>query len=74
LVSKALEELMKGRTTLIIAHRLNTVKNASRVYVIEDGHVIESGTHEELVGKKSGAYKAFWDKQNRGLKRTGSHL
>ena len=72
LVSKALEELMKGRTTLVIAHRLNTVKNASKIFVLEDGEIIELGTHDELIQKPNGAYKAFWERQNRGLKRANS--
>lgn len=71
LVSQALDELMKGRTCLVIAHRLNTVKNASKIYVLEDGQVIESGTHDSLV-KLQGAYFQFWQKQNRGLKRAAS--
>lgn len=65
---------MEGRTTLIIAHRLNTVKNAARVYVVEEGRIVESGTHDELLAKHDGAYRAFWDKQNRGLRRANSNI
>jgi len=72
LVSKALDELVKGRTTIVIAHRLNTVKNATRVYVLEDGSVIEQGTHDQLIAKTDGAYRAFWEKQNRGLQRANT--
>lgn len=71
LVSQALDELMRGRTCLVIAHRLNTVKNANKIYVLEDGQVIESGTHDVLI-KQQGAYYQFWQKQNRGLKRSNS--
>ena len=48
-VQNALSALMEGRTTLVIAHRLSTIMHANRIYVIEAGHVIEEGTHEELV-------------------------
>ena len=48
-VQKALDELMKGRTTLVVAHRLSTIKNADYIVVIERGRVAESGTHEELI-------------------------
>ena len=54
-VQEALEHAMQGRTTLIIAHRLATVKRADRILVIKDGRIIEQGTHEELL-KESGTY------------------
>jgi subfamily B ATP-binding cassette protein MsbA len=50
LVEEAMEELLRGRTTLIIAHRLRTVRRADRVLVLEHGRIVEQGTHEELVG------------------------
>ncbi|MTI31446.1 ABC transporter ATP-binding protein [Xanthovirga aplysinae] len=56
LVQSALNELMKGRTTIIIAHRLSTIRDVDRIYVLNDGKVLESGTHEELVQLKDGAY------------------
>ncbi len=55
-VQEALEELMKGRTSLIIAHRLATVRQADRIVVLEEGKVVESGTHESLVSKPDGLY------------------
>ncbi|MBC8049498.1 MAG: ATP-binding cassette domain-containing protein [Chitinophagales bacterium] len=54
-VQAALERVMRGRTTLIIAHRLATVLRANRILVMEDGHIIEEGTHERLV-TRGGAY------------------
>ncbi|KAK0340393.1 hypothetical protein LTR94_030686, partial [Friedmanniomyces endolithicus] len=51
LVQAALERLMDGRATLMIAHRLSTVKNADRIYVIDGGRVVEEGTHDALVAR-----------------------
>src|SRR6202008_1499479 len=55
LVQQALSNLMKGRTTLVIAHRLATVRNADRIIVLDGGQVKETGTHEELL-KRKGIY------------------
>lgn len=57
LVQEALEELMKNRTSIIIAHRLSTIREADKIIVLEKGKVIESGSHEELVGNKNGLYR-----------------
>lgn len=57
LVQNALEELMKNRTSIIIAHRLSTIREANRIIVIENGRVIESGTHYELLQHKTGLYR-----------------
>ena len=54
-VQKALDRLMKGRTCLIVAHRLSTVRNADNIVVLEDGKIVEQGTHNQLV-KKAGVY------------------
>ena len=50
-VNAALDEVMKGRTTFVIAHRLSTIRNATRILVFDNGHVIESGTFDELVAQ-----------------------
>jgi ATP-binding cassette subfamily B protein len=64
LVEEAMEELLRGRTTLIIAHRLRTVRRADRVLVLERGHVVEEGTHEELVGQ-AGLYGRLYQAELR---------
>lgn len=56
LVQEALDLLMKGRTSLIIAHRLATIRKADRILVIHEGKIVEQGTHRELVKKSSGIY------------------
>jgi ATP-binding cassette subfamily B (MDR/TAP) protein 1 len=57
LVQEALEKLMQGRTSIVIAHRLATILNADNIFMIDHGNVIESGTHAELVEKKGAYYK-----------------
>lgn len=60
LIQNALKELSRGKTTLMIAHRLTTVKNASRILVVNQGRIVEQGTHNELIINK-GVYKDMWD-------------
>jgi len=54
-IQAAMEEVMKGRTTLVIAHRLSTIENVDRIVVIDNGHVVEQGSHADLI-KQNGAY------------------
>ena len=62
LVQEALERLMKNRTTLVIAHRLSTIKNADLICVMNEGHIVEAGSHDELIAL-GGAYKHLVDMQ-----------
>src|SRR5947209_7824319 len=59
LVLQALDGLMQGRTSLIIAHRLSTVRSADRIFVLKDGATIEEGTHDELVARPEGLYRTL---------------
>ena len=54
---------MKDRTVFIIAHRLSTIKNADRIAVINEGELVELGTHDELMNIKNGQYKALYEMQ-----------
>ena len=62
LIGKAMDTLMKGRTSFVIAHRLSTIKNADLILVLKDGKIIERGTHEELLNKK-GFYESLYSSQ-----------
>ncbi len=61
-VQKALENLMKDRTTLVIAHRLSTIKNADRIIVVKDGLIVEQGTHDSLIAQR-GEYETLYNMQ-----------
>ena len=61
-IQKAINFLTRGRTTIVIAHRLSTILNSDKIYVIENGQVIDSGSHDELLNKST-IYKNFYEKQ-----------
>jgi ABC-type multidrug transport system fused ATPase/permease subunit len=63
LVQEALEKLMQGRTSVVIAHRLATVRNADKIIVLESGMIVEQGTHAELISNEKGLYKTLTELQ-----------
>lgn len=67
-IQKSLEKITQNRTTIAIAHRLSTVRNADRIYVMEDGQLVEWGTHEDLL-ERNGLYASLW-KVQMGLRET----
>jgi ATP-binding cassette subfamily B protein len=61
-IQVALQHLMKGRTTFVIAHRLSSVKHADEILVLEEGRVVERGTHEQLL-RQNGVYRSIYEIQ-----------
>ncbi len=66
IVQKALDNLMQNKTVFVIAHRLSTIKNADRIAVINNGELVELGSHDELINIKDGQYKHLYDMQFKG--------
>ena len=62
LIQKAMDHLMEGRTSFVIAHRLSTIKNADLILCLDQGDIVEQGTHEELL-KKGGFYANLYNSQ-----------
>ncbi len=62
-VQKAIDNLMKDKTVFVIAHRLSTIKNADKIIVVNKAHIVEEGTHNELLQIKDGVYKSLYDAQ-----------
>ena len=60
IIQEALEKLMEGRTSIVVAHRLTTIENADRIIVMEKGNIIEMGSHTELL-EKSGKYASLYN-------------
>ena len=67
LIRDAIDRLTKGRTTLIIAHRLSTVQRLDRILVFDHGRIVEQGTHAELISKTDGFYRRLFEVQSEGL-------
>ena len=63
LIQKATETITKDRTSIVIAHRLATIVNASKIIVMDKGQIVEQGTHQELLTKANGYYKKLYDSQ-----------
>lgn len=62
-VQKAIENLMHDKTVFVIAHRLSTIRNATKIIVVNDGQIVESGSHDELLKVECGAYKTLYEMQ-----------
>ncbi len=62
LITEALDRLMEGRTTIMVAHRLSTIQHADRIYVLDHGKLMESGSHQELLAMK-GIYHKLYELQ-----------
>jgi ATP-binding cassette subfamily B protein len=67
LIQDALNNLMEGRTTIVIAHRLSTIQKMDRIIVIDDGEIIEQGSHRELLENENSLYKKLWELQAGGF-------
>ena len=65
-VQKAIENLMQEKTVFVIAHRLSTIRNATKIIVVNDGQIVESGSHDDLLKMECGAYKMLYDMQFKG--------
>jgi len=63
LIHQAMERLMKGRTSIVIAHRLSTVRSLDRILVFDRGEIVEQGTHAALILRASGIYRSLFERQ-----------
>jgi ATP-binding cassette subfamily B protein len=63
-IQRSIEEVSRGSTTLMIAHRLSTVRNCDLIIVLKHGQIVEQGTHDDLLEIEDGYYRALWEKQS----------
>jgi ATP-binding cassette subfamily B protein len=63
LIQEAMERLMKGRTSIVIAHRLSTVRSLDRILVFDHGEIVEQGSHAALARRDGGIYRALFERQ-----------
>jgi ABC-type multidrug transport system fused ATPase/permease subunit len=63
MIQRATETITKGRTSIVIAHRLATIVNADKIVVMDQGLIVEQGTHQELIYREGGYYKNLYDSQ-----------
>jgi ATP-binding cassette subfamily B protein len=69
LIQQAMERLMKGRTSIVIAHRLSTVRSLDRILVFDRGEIVEQGTHAALANRAGGTYRGLFERQATGFDR-----
>ena len=67
LIQKAFQNLSKNKTVIMIAHRLSTIKNAGKILVVNDGKIVEEGTHDSLL-KEDGIYTKMWNDYQKSVK------
>ncbi|MBR0212202.1 MAG: ATP-binding cassette domain-containing protein, partial [Alphaproteobacteria bacterium] len=67
MIQKSLQSVIRGKTALIIAHRLSTLRNMDKIIVIKNGKIIESGSHQQLL-RQNGVYKRLWNLQSAGFR------
>lgn len=67
LVQKSFKKLTSGRTTIVIAHRLSTLRDMDRIIVLDKGKIVEQGSHMELIKDKNGIYTKLWKMQSCGF-------
>jgi len=72
LIQGALDNLMKNKTTIVIAHRLSTIQKMDRIIVVDNGRIIEQGSHKELLNKRNSLYKKLWELQAGGFLKLGN--
>jgi ATP-binding cassette subfamily B protein len=63
-IQRSIEEVSRGSTSLMIAHRLSTVRNCDMIIVLKHGQIVEQGTHDELLLIEGGQYRLLWEKQS----------